>query len=82
MHRHDRGRRQRQPARDRGLSDFEKALLIGLGGAVVGSLLNNGDEVVSSSGDRVVVRRDGEVLWKKTQSGVFPKPGEGAALFA
>jgi len=40
---------------DGGLSKFEKALLLGLGAVVVGSVLKNGDKVVSRSGDRVVV---------------------------
>ncbi len=41
---------------DDGLSDLEKALLVGLGAVAVGSLLDNGTEVVSNSGDRVVTR--------------------------
>ena len=41
-----------------GLSNFEKALLIGLGAVVAGSVLDNGDEIVTNSGDRVVLRDD------------------------
>ena len=39
-------------------------------------------KLIAGGGGIFEVRRDGEVLWKKTQSGVFPAPGEGAALFA
>ena len=38
-------------------------------------------KMIAGGGGIFEVRRDGEVLWEKTQSGVFPKPGEGAALF-
>ncbi len=38
-----------------GLSNLEKGLLLGLGAVVVGSVLSNGDRVVSNTGDRVVV---------------------------
>lgn len=40
------------------LSSLEKFGLVVLGGLVVGSLLKNGDRVVSNTGDRVVVQRD------------------------
>ncbi len=39
-------------------------------------------KLISGGGGVFEVRRDGELLWKKTESGVFPKPGEAAALFA
>ena len=39
---------------EEGLSDLERVLLLGLGAAAVGSFVNNGQEVVSNSGDRVV----------------------------
>ncbi len=39
-----------------GLTDFEKFGLIALGAVVVGSLLNNGNRVISNSGDRVIVQ--------------------------
>lgn len=43
---------------DQGISNFQKALALGLGAVAVGSMLNNGSEVVSNSGDRVVVQGD------------------------
>jgi hypothetical protein len=47
---------------NRGLSNFEKALLVGLGAVAIGSILSNGDEVVSNSGDRVVLQgTDGQL---------------------
>lgn len=42
--------------RNSGMSDFEKFGLIALGAVVIGSLLSNGDTVVSNSGDRIVYR--------------------------
>ncbi len=59
----------------KGLSDFEKALLLGLGAAVVGTILNNGDQVVSNSGDRVVVERDGELRVLKNDDVLLRRPG-------
>lgn len=38
--------------------------------------------LVPGGGGIFEVRRDGDVLWKKVSHGVFPKPGEAAALFA
>ena len=58
-----------------GLSNFERALLLGLGAAVVGSVLNNGDEVVSNSGDRVIVERDGELRVLKNDDVLLRQPG-------
>jgi len=59
-----------------GLSDFEKALVVGLGAVVVGSLLNNGDEVVSNSGDRVVLRdQSGELKVLKNDDALLRQPG-------
>lgn len=60
---------------DSGLSKFETALLLGLGAAVVGQVLKNGDEVVSRSGDRVVVERDGELRVLKNDDALLRQPG-------
>ena len=60
---------------DDGLSNFEKALLLGLGAVVVGKVLDNGDEVVSRSGDRVVVERDGELRVLKNDDTLLRQPG-------
>lgn len=60
---------------DDGLSNFEKALLLGLGAVVVGKVLDNGDEVVSKSGDRVVVERDGELRVLKNDDTLLRQPG-------
>ncbi len=57
------------------LSNFEKALLLGLGAVVVGSVLNNGDQVVSNSGDRVVIERDGELRVLKNDDELLQRPG-------
>ncbi|SEN80393.1 Outer membrane protein OmpA and related peptidoglycan-associated (lipo)proteins [Loktanella fryxellensis] len=60
---------------DDGLSNFEKALVLGLGAVVVGSLLRNGDEVVSNSGDRVIVERDGQLRVLKNDDVLLRQPG-------
>ncbi|MBB5723219.1 outer membrane protein OmpA-like peptidoglycan-associated protein [Loktanella ponticola] len=60
---------------DGGPSNFEKALLLGLGAAVVGSVLNNGDQVVSNSGDRVIIERDGELRVLKNDDVLLRRPG-------
>ncbi len=60
---------------DGGLSNFEKALLLGLGAAAVGSVLNNGDQVVSNSGDRVIIERDGELRVLKNDDVLLRRPG-------
>ena len=58
-----------------GLSNFEKALLLGLGAVVVGSVLNNGDQVVENTGDRVIVQRDGELRVLKNDDQLLQQPG-------
>ena len=44
-----------EDADDAGLSDFQRALLLGLGAVAVGSILDDGTEVVANTGDRVVI---------------------------
>jgi outer membrane protein OmpA-like peptidoglycan-associated protein len=39
--------------------DLERLALLGLGALAVGMILSNGDEVVTNTGDRVIVRRGG-----------------------
>ena len=60
---------------DGGLSKFEKALLLGLGAVAVGTILKNGDKVMSRSGDRVVVERDGELKVLKDDNALLRQPG-------
>jgi predicted Rdx family selenoprotein len=38
--------------------------------------------LIEGGGGIFEIRQDGNVLWKKTQSGVFPADGEAAALFS
>lgn len=65
-----------QGSRDRdGLSNFQKALIVGLGAVVVGSLLRNGDRVVSNSGDRVVVQRGDNFVVLKDDDVLLRQPG-------
>ncbi|WP_238367325.1 OmpA family protein [Mesobacterium pallidum] len=60
---------------DDGLSNFEKVALAGLGALVVGTILDNGSEVVSNSGDRVVVERDGQYYVLKDDNALLRQPG-------
>ncbi|RKF13460.1 OmpA family protein [Roseovarius spongiae] len=60
---------------DEGLSNLEKALLLGAGAAVVGAILSNGDKVVSNSGDRIVVERDGQLRVLKNDDELLRRPG-------
>lgn len=67
--------RDRKKKKD-GLSDLEKVGLLVLGGLVVGSLLRNGDKVVSNSGDRVVAQRpDGTYYLLKDDDAALRQPG-------
>ncbi|MCJ8141186.1 OmpA family protein [Falsirhodobacter halotolerans] len=67
----------RSENRDRGgLSDLQKAGLLALGGLTVGALLGNGNEVVSNTGDRVVVRQnDGNYTVLKDDDALLRQPG-------
>ena len=60
---------------DGGLSNFEKALLLGLGAATVGAVLSDGGRVVESTGDRVVVDRDGTLQVLKDDDELLRRPG-------
>jgi len=60
---------------DSGLSTFEKALLLGLGAVVVGSVLNNGDRVVENTGDRVVVEGPRGLTVYKDDDALLRQPG-------
>ncbi|MCX7560021.1 OmpA family protein [Sulfitobacter sp. F26204] len=60
-----------------GLSKFEKALLLGLGAVVVGSVLKNGDKVLSRSGDRVVVEDpNGDLRVLKDDDALIRRAGD------
>jgi outer membrane protein OmpA-like peptidoglycan-associated protein len=58
-----------------GLSNIEKALLLGLGAVVVGSVLRNGDRVVANTGDRVVVEGDQGFTVYKDDDALLRQPG-------
>lgn len=60
---------------EEGLSSFERALLVGLGAVTVGSLLNDGGQVVENTGDRVVVERDGRLEVLKDDDELLRRPG-------
>lgn len=62
---------------DDGLSDFEKALLVGLGAVVVGQALGDDSDarVVSKSQDRVVVLQDGRYRVLRDDNELIERPG-------
>ena len=61
---------------DDGLSDLEKALVLGAGALAVGALVRGNRQVVASSNDRVVVSRDGgEYELIKDDNALLRRPG-------
>ena len=60
---------------DDGLSNFQKALLLGIGAVAVGSLLNNNREVVANTGDRVVVEGDNGLEIYRDDDALLRQPG-------
>lgn len=70
-----REQRRAKRAGNDGLSDLEKVALFGLGALAVGAILNNGAEVKSNSGDRVVVERDGQLFVLKDDDTLLRRPG-------
>ncbi len=56
--------------------DLARALLLGLGALAIGSQLSNGDEVVTNSGDRVIVQQsDGTFRVLKDDDVLLRQPG-------
>lgn len=67
-----------QPAAEKkkGLSDGEKAVLLGLGALAVGAMISNNRKVELNSGDRVVVERpDGTYQIIKDDNALLRQPG-------
>lgn len=61
---------------NRELTNFEKTVLAGLGGIAIGTVLANGDEIVSNSGDRIVVRNpEGDLEVLKNDDEILRRPG-------
>lgn len=70
------GQTAAQPQKDRGLSDTEKAILLGLGAVAVGAMLSNNRRVELNSGDRVVLERpDGSYQIIKDDNALLRRPG-------
>ena len=64
------------PGKKTGLSDFEKVGLIALGALAIGAIINGNKQVVSNSGDRVVVRQpDGSYQVYKDDNALLREPG-------
>ena len=60
---------------DDGMSNFQKALLLGLGAVAVGQILQGQGEVVQDTGDRVVVRQGDELRVLKDDDALLRRPG-------
>ncbi|WP_375173449.1 OmpA family protein [Pseudooceanicola sp.] len=66
-----------------GLDTIGKIALFGLGALAVGQILNNGSEVVSNSGDRVVVQQpDGSYRVYKNDDVLMFQPGTDVKTYA
>ncbi|OZA03500.1 MAG: hypothetical protein B7Y02_16645, partial [Rhodobacterales bacterium 17-64-5] len=65
------------PGKKSGLSDLEKVGLVALGALVIGTMINNNkQQVVSNTGDRVVVRQDdGTYQVYKDDNSLLRQPG-------
>ncbi len=61
--------------KEEGLSQFERALLVGLGAFAAGKVLSDGRQVVTSSGDRVVVEQGGDYQLIKDDDALLRQPG-------
>jgi outer membrane protein OmpA-like peptidoglycan-associated protein len=62
---------------DDGMSNFEKAVLLGLGAVAVGAVLKNGSKVMSNSGDRLVVQDpNGDLRVLKDDSALVRQAGD------
>ncbi|MGR3541701.1 MAG: OmpA family protein [Hasllibacter sp.] len=66
---------------DEGMSNFERAVLLGLGAVAVGSIVRGlgqdggTAQVVENTGDRVVLLQDGELVVLKDDDAVIRQPG-------
>lgn len=59
-----------------GMSNFEKALLLGLGTIAVGAILANGAKIVNNSGDRIIIEQpDGTLRVLKNDDVTLRQPG-------
>ncbi|MEO8242883.1 MAG: OmpA family protein [bacterium] len=64
------------PGKKTGLSDFEKVGLVALGALAIGAMINGNKQVVSNTGDRVVVRQpDGSYSVYKDDNALLREPG-------
>lgn len=58
-----------------GLSNFEKAALVGLGTFALSQILDDGAQVVQNTGDRVVVEQDGQYRVLRNDDVLLRQPG-------
>lgn len=60
---------------DGGMSDGEKVILGAIGAAVLSQILGNDDQVISNTGDRVVVENNGQLRVLKNDDALLRQPG-------
>ncbi|WP_226554280.1 OmpA family protein [Celeribacter naphthalenivorans] len=61
--------------KDSGMSDGQKVLLGAIGAAVLSQILGNDDQVISNTGDRVVVENNGQLRVLKNDDALLRQPG-------
>ena len=71
---------QQQQARDdddddKGLSNFEKAAIVGLGAVALSQILGRNANVVENTGDRVVIEEDGQYRVLRNDDVLLRRPG-------
>lgn len=66
---------------DSGLSNFEKFAILGLGAVALSQILRPDEEVVTNTGDRVVVERDGQYRLLKNDDSLLRRPGSDVTTY-
>ena len=69
------------PEDDSGLSTRERNVLLGLGALAIGTLLNNGSQVVANSGDRAIVEQNGQYRVLKDDDALLRQPGSNVTTY-
>ncbi len=60
---------------NKGLSNFEKAALLGIGAVAVGAMLRNNETVAANTGDRIVAEQNGQYRVIKNDDALLRQPG-------
>ncbi|MGY9046936.1 MAG: OmpA family protein [Rhodobacterales bacterium] len=60
---------------DKGLSNFEKVALLGIGAVAIGTLLRKNETVAANTGDRVIAEQNGQFRVIKNDDALLRQPG-------